>query len=83
MSLTLRADTNPVAEFFPIEPEPIPDPVRAESTAEEVDELARAVLQSAVGMPSTEVPNKFIYEAYRKVDDLPPTAKLFYTALGE
>lgn len=83
MPLILHADTNPVTEFFPVEPEPVPDPVRAEATAEEVDDMARTVLQSAVGMPGTEVPNKFIYEAYRKVDDLPPTAKLFYNALSK
>ncbi len=83
MPLILHADTNPVTEFFPVEPEPVPDPVRAEPTAEEVDDMARTVLQSAVGMPGTEVPNKFIYEAYRKVDDLPPTAKLFYNALSK
>ncbi|OAA80837.1 Ubiquitin subgroup [Akanthomyces lecanii RCEF 1005] len=77
-----KKNTNPVTAFFPVEPEPVPDPVRAEPTAEEVDDMARTVLQSAVGMPGTEVPNKFIYEAYRKVDDLPPTAKLFYNALS-
>ncbi|OAR01752.1 hypothetical protein LLEC1_06780 [Akanthomyces lecanii] len=77
-----KKNTNPVTEFFPVEPEPVPDPVRAEPTAQEVDDMARAVLQSAVGMPNMEVPNKFIYEAYRKVDDLPPIAKHFYNALS-
>lgn len=45
--------------------------------------MAGIVLQSAVGMPGMEVPDKFIYEAYRKVGDLPPTAKFFYNALSE
>lgn len=77
-------DTNPLTNFFPVEPEPVQEPMRVEPTPEELDEMARAVLQDAMGMPDdTEVPSKFIYEAYRKVDDLPPTAKAFYGALGD
>ncbi|PQK09745.1 hypothetical protein BB8028_0002g00690 [Beauveria bassiana] len=75
-------NTNPVTAFFPIEPEPVPDPVRADPTPEEVDDMARTVLQSAVGMPNTEVPNQYTYEAYRQVDDLPPMAKCFYSAIS-
>ncbi|OAA39862.1 ubiquitin fusion protein [Beauveria brongniartii RCEF 3172] len=75
-------NTNPVTAFFPVEPEPVPDPVRAEPTPEEVDDMARTVLQSAVGMPNTEAPNKYNYEAYRQVEDLPPMAKCFYSAIS-
>ncbi|KAM3511665.1 hypothetical protein MY11210_004682 [Beauveria gryllotalpidicola] len=71
-----------ITDFFPVEPEPVPDPVRAEPTPEEVDDMARTVLQSAVGMPNTEVPNKYTYEAYRQVEDLPPMAKCFYSAIS-
>ncbi|KAM3508828.1 hypothetical protein MY10362_000954 [Beauveria mimosiformis] len=75
-------NTNPITTFFPVEPEPVPDPARAEPTPEEVDDMARTVLQSAVGMPNTEVPNKYNYEAYRQVEDLPPMAKCFYSAIS-
>ncbi|KAM3557046.1 hypothetical protein MY1884_004739 [Beauveria asiatica] len=75
-------NTNPITAFFPVEPEPVPDPVRAEPTPEEVDNMARTVLQSAVGMPNTEVPNRYNYEAYRQVEDLPPMAKCFYNAIS-
>ncbi|KAJ3478133.1 hypothetical protein NLG97_g8657 [Lecanicillium saksenae] len=77
-----KKNTNPVTDFFPAEPEPIPDPVPTEPTPDEIDDAAHTVLQGAMGMPETEVPNKFIYEAYRKVDDLPPAARFFYSALS-
>lgn len=80
--LTVCTDTNPVADFFPIELEPVPDTIPTEPTLEEIDDAARTVLQVAMAMPSAEVPNKFIYEAYRKVDDLSPTAKIFYDTLS-
>lgn len=77
-------DTNPVTNFFPIEPEPSPERVQTEPTIEEIDGMARAVLKDAIGVPDeSEDSNNFIYEAYRKVEDLPPTAKTFYSALSK
>lgn len=75
---------NPVTNFFPVEPEPSPDPVQTEPTIEEIDDMARVVLKDAMGTTEeSEVPTNFIYEAYRKVEDLPPTAKTFYSALSK
>ncbi|KAJ6784237.1 hypothetical protein PWT90_10327 [Aphanocladium album] len=77
-----KKNTNPITDFFPVEPEPVPDAVTMDPTPDEIDGVAHAVLQKAMGMPEAEVPNKFIYEAYRKIDDLPPTAKFFYNAIS-
>lgn len=77
-----KKNTNPVTGFFPSEPEPVPDPVPAEPTPQEVNDMARTMLQSAMGMPGTKVPSQFTYEAYRKVDDLPTIARFFYSAVS-
>ncbi|OAA69033.1 Ubiquitin subgroup [Cordyceps fumosorosea ARSEF 2679] len=77
-----KKNANQVTEFFPSEPKVVKDPMHEEPTPGEIDEMARTVLQNAMGMPSTEVPGNFTYEAYRKVEDLPPAAKSFYNALS-
>lgn len=45
-------------------------------------EMARSVLGDVMGMPTMDA-EKATYEAYRKVEDLPPIVKSFYSAAGK
>lgn len=55
---------------------------RTEPPDDDMGEMARSVLGDVIGMPSMDA-EKATYEAYRKVEDLPPIVKSFYSAAGE